>query len=68
MKPYLTDIPFLERHRAEILEVTAAFRKVREAAEVGDTAKKKQFYDFGMRVLDRLEALYEQEKKQNEKK
>jgi hypothetical protein len=61
MKPYLTDIPFLERHSVDLIAAAAAFAKAREAAQLGNPDDAAQFRQIAERNMDRLEQLYDDE-------
>lgn len=61
MKPYLTDIPFLERHSVDLIAAASAFAKAREAAQQGNPDEAAQFRQIAERNMDRLEQLYADE-------
>jgi hypothetical protein len=63
MKPYLTDIPFLERHSVDLIAAAAAFAKARGAAQMGNPAEAAEFRRIAERNMDRLEQLYADELK-----
>lgn len=64
MKPWLTSLPFLDRHKVDIDLAIAAFQSARKAREQGNNAEAARFTDIGDGMLIRLEQLYQDEVKQ----